>query len=263
MWPWESTGHGYESGPGSAEGQRELHISSDIAFAFLQYYRATHDEAWLRDVAYPVLNETARYWQSRAVLRTRAADAAATAHILDVMGPDEWHDHTNDSAFTNAGAKIALRFAADASEVVGDAAAPAAAWRALADQLVVIYNETTRVTAEYDHYDGGSTSGNPSWAPQQIPGLIKQADTVLLQYPLHYNQSRELSARNLEYYGKRVDVQGGPAMTWCVHAIGYLRIGQRALAASMFNRSYQNNVRTGAGAQIRPAPTLWGWPVWG
>ena len=116
---------------------------------------------------------------------------------------------------------------------------------------MVIANETTKVTAEYDHYDGRQ--------------LIKQADTVLLPYPLAYNQSDALSARNLvrrcfclvfplpswlrqclsfqEYYAKRVDVQGGPAMTWSVHTIGWLRIGQKGLAASMWNRSYQNNVR--------------------
>jgi len=64
-----------------------------------------------------------------------------------------------------------------------------------------------------------------------------------LQYPLVYNQTAALSSRNLEYYGKRVDVQGGPAMTWSVHTIGYLRIGQPSTAAAMFNRSYQNNVR--------------------
>eukprot|EP01046_Picozoa_sp_COSAG06_P004681 COSAG06_NODE_199_length_20418_cov_43.318421_14_plen_936_part_00 len=242
MWPWESTGSGFESGPGSAEGNRELHISSDISFAFLQYYRATHDDQWLKDVAYPVLNATARYWQSRAIVRGSDTQQC-TAHILDVMGPDEWHDHTNDSAFTNAGAKIALRFAATASEAVGDRTAPVGAWRQLADQLVIIYNETTRVTAEYDHYDGGSNASNPPWVHRRVPGLIKQADTVLLQYPLGYNQSAALSARNLEYYGKRVDVQGGPAMTWSVHTVGYLRIGQPDIAAQMFNRSYQNNVR--------------------
>ena len=158
-----------------------------------------------------MLNATARYWQSRATVRCAQT---CTAHILDVMGPDEWHDHTNDSAFTNVGAKIALRFAATASEIVGDRAAPVNAWRQLADQLVVIYNETTHVTAEYDHYDGSSNASNPPWIHQPVPGLIKQADTVLLQYPLNFNQSAALSARNLEYYGKRVDVQGGPAMTW-------------------------------------------------
>ena len=198
MWPWESTGAGYESGRGSAEGERELHISSDIAFAFLQYHRATHDKRFLAEYAYPVLNATARYWQGRATVRATMTASSSSAHILDVMGPDEWHDHTNDSAFTNAGAKIALRFAADAAELVGDAtAAPVAAWRQLAEQLVVIYNETTRVTAEYDHYDGNSTGSNPSWVKNAVPGLIKQADTVLLQYPLHYNQSDSLSARNL------------------------------------------------------------------
>ena len=92
QWPWESTGAGFESGPGSAEGERELHISSDICFAFLQYYRATNDKQWLKTVAYPVLNATARYWQGRAVVRT----ATHTAHILDVMGPDEWRKITSN-----------------------------------------------------------------------------------------------------------------------------------------------------------------------
>eukprot|EP01047_Picozoa_sp_COSAG01_P011807 COSAG01_NODE_520_length_16006_cov_6.454077_15_plen_564_part_00 len=201
-------------------------------------------------------------------------------HILDVMGPDvsvsqpslslsahaqpavclrcatprpsdaarsqEWHDHTDDNAFTNAGVQAALRFAADASEIVGDVGAPAAAWRELADRLVVIQNKTTNVTAEYDHYDGGLTPHGYDCGVDR--GMykhtcIKQADTVLLQYPLGYNQSDALAARNLDYYGPRVDLQGGPAMTFSVHTIGYLRVGQRSVAASMFNRSFQDNVR--------------------
>ena len=53
----------------------------------LQYYRATHDKQFLAEHAYPVLNATAQYWQGRATAR-----ADRSAHILDVMGPDEWWD---------------------------------------------------------------------------------------------------------------------------------------------------------------------------
>ena len=43
--------------------------------------------------------------------------------------------------------------------------------------------------------------------------------------------------------GARVDRQGGPAMTWSVHTVGFLRIGDKASAARMFNDSFRNNVR--------------------
>lgn len=67
----------------------QVHISSDVAFAFKQYWRQTHDKQWLKAVAYPVLNETARYWQGRSVLR-HDDRGTTTAHILGVMGPGEW-----------------------------------------------------------------------------------------------------------------------------------------------------------------------------
>ena len=74
--------------------------------------------------------------------------ALPVANLNRVTIADEWHDHTDDSAFTNAGARSALRFAADAAEMVGDDAAPTAAWRQLAERLTIIYNETTKVVAE-------------------------------------------------------------------------------------------------------------------
>ena len=50
---------------------------------------AAHDKQWLKAVAYPVLNETARYWQGRSVLR-HDDRGTTTAHILGVMGPGKW-----------------------------------------------------------------------------------------------------------------------------------------------------------------------------
>jgi hypothetical protein len=44
-YPWESTAHGYQGSLTSNEGHREVHISSDVAFAFQQYYYATHDRS--------------------------------------------------------------------------------------------------------------------------------------------------------------------------------------------------------------------------
>ena len=48
--------------------------------------------------------------------------------------------------------------------------------------------------------------------------MIKQADTVLLLYPLEWPMSNEVAANTLDYYAARTDPDG-PAMTDAVHAI--------------------------------------------
>jgi trehalose/maltose hydrolase-like predicted phosphorylase len=59
-------------------------------------------------VAYPAVKAIASYWLGRAVITVSDSDGKRAAHLYDVMGPDEWHDHTNDSAYTNAAGECAL-----------------------------------------------------------------------------------------------------------------------------------------------------------
>src|SRR4029077_20398750 len=47
-----------------------------------------------------ILLETARFWASRAV-----AEADGRRHIRHVIGPDEYHEDVDDSAFTNVMAR--------------------------------------------------------------------------------------------------------------------------------------------------------------
>ena len=142
IYPWESTGRGYNFGDTKGDLGSEAHISSDVVFAFQQYMRATKDQAFLSSAVYPAANNTARYWAARAT-----TDIEGQAHILDIQPADEWHSHVNDDAFTNAGAILTLRFAADTAEYLGDASAPVGAWRALADRIVVLHNSTTGATS--------------------------------------------------------------------------------------------------------------------
>lgn len=51
--------------------------------------------------------------------------------------------------------------------------------------------------------------------------------------------SASVRKADLEYYAARTD-EGGPAMTWGMHALGFLELGDAALAASNFNRSFAN-----------------------
>eukprot|EP01043_Picozoa_sp_COSAG02_P026398 COSAG02_NODE_1520_length_12166_cov_8.338195_9_plen_73_part_00 len=61
---------------------------------------------------------------------------------------------------------------------------------------------------EYDGYDGAT---------------IKQADTVLLQYPLAIPMSAIVRAHDLEYYEARTS--SAVSMNWQIYAIAELRAG--------------------------------------
>ena len=67
---------------------------------------------------------------------------------------------------------------------------------------------------------------------------IKQADVVLLGFPLMHVTDPIKRQRDLDVY-ENVTRSNGPAMTWSMHAIGHIELGNMEKAEEMFNRSYQ------------------------
>jgi trehalose/maltose hydrolase-like predicted phosphorylase len=86
------------------------------------------DDNWLRTIGYPMLQGIADFWVSRSTVVTNA-DGTIEAHINDVIPPDEYVDHVNDSVYTNFVAAQSLRFAVSAAGVLG--MLHRAAWRFL------------------------------------------------------------------------------------------------------------------------------------
>src|SRR5438067_12017913 len=95
LYAWESADTGEETTPkrvvGPAgetidilTGRMEHHITTDVAYAVWQYWRATGDQALSIDAGGEILLETARFWASRAV-----AGADGKRHIGHVLGRDE------------------------------------------------------------------------------------------------------------------------------------------------------------------------------
>ncbi|MFE0375788.1 discoidin domain-containing protein [Streptomyces inhibens] len=179
------------------------HLMGDISLAAWQYYLATKDTAWLRSHGWPVLKGIAEFWASRA---TRNADGSYS--VKNVAGPDEYSNGVTDGVFTNAGAATALRHATRAAAVLGEKAP--AAWQTLAGKLRIPYDSKNKVFEQYAGYRGTT---------------IKQADTVLLMYPLEWPMSRRQASATLDFYAARTDPDG-PAMTDSVHAIDAAGIGE-------------------------------------
>ncbi|WP_432012977.1 glycosyl hydrolase family 65 protein [Streptomyces cucumeris] len=179
------------------------HLQSDIALAAWQYYQATGDRDWLRDRGWPVLKGIAEFWAGRA---TRNDDGSYS--VKNVAGPDEYSNGVDDAVFTNAGAATALRHAARAARLLGEDAP--AAWTRIAGRLRIPYDKKKGVFQQYRGYKGS---------------MIKQADTVLLMYPLQWPMKGRTAARTLDYYAGHTDPDG-PAMTDSVHAIDAAAIGE-------------------------------------
>lgn len=183
------------------------HLMGDISLAAWQYYLATKDTAWLKSRGWPVLKGIAEFWASRA---TRNADGSYS--VKNVAGPDEYSNGVNDGVFTNAGAATALRHATRVAEILGQKAP--ASWKTIADKLRIPYDSKKKIFEQYAGYKGTT---------------IKQADTVLLMYPLEWPMSKAQAARTLDFYAGHTDPDG-PAMTDSVHAIDAAAIGEPGCA---------------------------------
>ena len=73
----------------------ELHVTADVAYAIVRYADVTGDVDYLYGEGAEILFETTRFWMQRC---TRDGDRLV---LHTVMGPDEFHSHVDNNAFTN------------------------------------------------------------------------------------------------------------------------------------------------------------------
>lgn len=218
MFPWESALSGAEVCPLEADtGLFEQHISGDIAVSLWTYWTTSGDIEFVLAEALPVLQGIADFWSSRA---TENADGSFS--IVGVIPPDEYAENVTDSVFTNTVASIALRIAINATRLANQPADPL--WEAVAARLRILFDPELHIHPEYAGYAGGE---------------IKQADVILLGYPLGIALNATVRANDLKYYGPRTD-RNGPAMTWSMQAIGYLEVGLHQEASKYFVQGYSN-----------------------
>ena len=68
---------------------------------------------------------------------------------------------------------------------------------------------------------------------------VKQADTIMLTYPLNWNMSREIMLNDLEYY-ELLTTPRTPAMTWSFFTVGWKWVNDNAKASAYFFKSYKD-----------------------
>lgn len=254
---WESGYTGREDTPEGLVYRHERHINGDVALAQWQYYLATGDRRWLASRGYPVLKATADYWVSRVTFNAEKD----RYEILRVVPPDENADIVDNSAYTNAIARMNLDFASRAARLIGRSPDPK--WEQVAAKLYIPFDPKANRFVAYDGYSGGPDD--------PVRQTAKQADTELLIYPLQVGDWwsgaagqgvhstigptiwRDMSSRpkqkaaavyrnTFQYYAPRV-MKNGPAMTSSAHSVIAARLGDRRRAYSDFVASYKPFLR--------------------
>lgn len=246
LFPWESARSGHEETPEFAAinirtGLRqkvasalaEHHLVADIAWAVVNYWHATHDEAFMRSEGVSLLTETATFWISRAV------EANGRLELHDVIGPDEYTEHVNNNAFTNYMAwhnvEQALHFVAQFGELQPAFAASAAdflqrLWLPEPDAKGVLAQDDTfmrKPTIDLTKYKAKAGKQtillDYSRAEVNEMQILKQADVVMLNYMLPERFPDAVSQANLAYYEPRTIHDSSLSKT--IHGIVAARCG--------------------------------------
>jgi beta-phosphoglucomutase len=270
QFPWESAATGDEVTPTWVPdvnaptgltriwtGDIEIHVSAMVAHAVMNYWQATGDDAFMLDRGAEMIIESARFWASRAEWN----ETARRFEFTDVIGPDEYHEHVDDNAFTNYFAAWHLRTAADlvawldrvdparAAEII-PSAATADQFRSVAAAIHLPRDPASGLIEQFRGYFsrrdvdladyGGRTSsmqailGADGVAETQI---IKQPDVLMLAYLLPEVMSPGDLAANHAYYDARTDHAYGSSLGPAIAAVLSARQGDPDEAYEHFMRA--------------------------
>ncbi|XP_053575935.1 protein-glucosylgalactosylhydroxylysine glucosidase [Bombina bombina] len=219
-YPWESAMTGYEVCPEQIYGEQEIHINGDVLMAFKQYYYMTQDlDLFASAGGWDVVRSIADYWCSRVVWSTEEN----CYHLKGVMPPDEYHSDIDNSAYTNVLVQLSLNFAIELAMQLYYPIPDE--WTAVSSKIKIPYDPKLNYHPEYDGYEKGQD--------------VKQADVVLLGYPVMFPMTPEQRKNDLDFYTSVTDPDG-PAMTWSMFAIGWMELKQTELAEQEMKKCFTN-----------------------
>jgi trehalose/maltose hydrolase-like predicted phosphorylase len=269
LYAWESADTGIETTPEYAIGpdrqivdilcgKQEQHISADIAYAVWQYWQATRDDAFLRDAGAEILFETGRFWSSRA-----RPEADGRHHIRGVIGPDEYHEHIDDNAFTNVMARWNIRRALDVATLLrkrwpkiwtslssrlGLNDSELEQWRKVAETMATGLDPKTGLFEQFAGFFTLEEIDLAAYAGRSVPmdvvlgrertrqsQVIKQADVVALLGLLPEEFGGETAAKNFLYYESRCD--HGSSLSPAMHGMVAARLGYSDVALGYFRQT--------------------------
>jgi kojibiose phosphorylase len=287
---WESADTGVETTPkwtvdGAHRiwmGEEEIHVTAAIAYGLIGYVAATGDQAFMTDYGAEILFETSRFWASRL-----EATPDGRYALSRVVGPDEFHEHVDDSAYTNYLVRWHLRQAAHVyadlavshpgelaslSERIGLRPDEVEEWLERAEQIR-LPARNDGVIEQFDGYFGLETlpvTHDDNDMPMYPPGyhhfnlagtnLLKQADVVMLTYLLPDEFPDDVKRANYNYYEPLTLHKS--SLSTAIHSIIGIEVGDPRRAVQYFRRAAfadlaDNQGNTAEGIHIASAGGTW------
>ena len=294
MYAWESADTGEEATPERVRGPdgkpieilcgtQEQHITADVAYAVWQYWKATGDDGFMAAAGAEILMDTARFWASRA-----QPEADGLHHIRGIIGPDEYHEHVDDNAFTNIMAAWNIFRGLDAAawlkghlperwtELAGQMGisdSGLAQWRQVADTMATGLDPVTGLFEQFSGYHGLKEIDLTEYSGRTVPmdvvlgreavqasQVIKQADVVALLALLPDAFGRRTAEVNFRHYEPRCG--HGSSLSPAMHGLVAARLGDGGMALKHFRHTAaldleDNNGGTAGGVRIAALGGLW------
>lgn len=200
VYPWTSGRYGNCTASGPCFDY-EYHINSAIAYsAFNLYLSGSISEETLESQVYPIIHDAASFFSSY-VYYNETLEKYTSHNLTD---PDEFANHIDNGAYTNVAISKTVQWAV-----------------VIADHLNKTVPDIFRNIPGNIHIPTSSDDDRIILEYTDMPysALIKQADVVMIAYPLDYEfESAEHAKANLDYYAMR-QVSTGPAMTFPIFSI--------------------------------------------
>lgn len=225
-------------------GDIQIHISADVAYAIMQYWRVTGDDAFMCDYGAEMILDTARFWGSRA---EREETAVGRQYAFrDVIGPDEYHDHIDNNSFTNYIARWHLQTALTlldwlqtnhpqkAEQLRTDLQltdAQCAHWQDVIDHTIFLYDPETGLIDQFENFFTlaevpPAIIAQADKSLQVIFGIeganerqvLKQADVIMLLCLFRDQFDRKTWQTNWDTYMPKTDHRYGSSLGPSFHA---------------------------------------------
>jgi trehalose/maltose hydrolase-like predicted phosphorylase len=283
MYAWESADTGEETTPNVViapngevlairNGEMEVHITADIAFAVWNYWEATGDDDFFVQFGAEIMVEAGRFWASRGKIERDGA-----FHIRHVIGPDEYHEDVDDNVYTNLMAAWTLLRGAETAKLLEQrwpeccrelfnrlqfSNEETASWTKLAHAMFTGLDSKTLLFEQFKGYFDREPIDLKSFEPRaaamdmilghdqiQRTNIIKQADVVLAMYLLWDQIAPDARAANFYYYEPRTG--HGSSLSPSIHALIAARLGNSELAQKYLKQASEidlgNNIGNAAG----------------
>jgi len=239
-------------------GEMEVHITADIAYAVWQYWNASGDDPFLLNLGAEIILQGARFWASRGQLESDGA-----YHIRHVIGPDEYHEDVDDNAFTNLMAAWALRRGVEVAELLKDrwydrwrnlaerlqlSESEIGGWSKLANLMATGFDSATLLFEQFAGYFAKEHVDLKQFEPRftavdvilgharvRETDIVKQADVVMAVYLLWNELRPDVREANFRYYEPRT--AHGSSLSPSIHALVAARLGDMALARQYLKQS--------------------------